>query len=152
MTALTRQYFTAASTILFNINPEALWVHIAHSRGGGIATRAVEGMSAHQLGMMKKNFLYLGIAPSVPMSNNHALQAVNIYSDQDLVTGWMGKKFMHNPSYIIEFVTCQLPKHKWIPSSLRIDHALLGPTYQKSSERNLNGIYINRGYQYELQR
>ncbi|MCX6987961.1 MAG: hypothetical protein NTZ52_00390 [Chlamydiae bacterium] len=152
MTALTRQYFTAASTILFNINPEALWVHIAHSRGGGIATRAVEGMSAHQLGMMKKNFLYLGIAPSVPMSNNHALQAVNIYSDQDLVTGWMGKKFMHNPSYIIEFVTCQLPKHKWIPSSLRIDHALLGPTYQKNSAFHLGEIHRTLGQQNETHR
>lgn len=152
MTALTRQYFTAASTTLFNINPEAVWIHIAHSRGGGIATRAVEGMSEEQLGMMKKNFLYLGIAPSVPMSRNHALNAVNIYSTHDPITGWMGKKFAQDPNYIIEFVTCQLPKHKWLPSSLRIDHSLMGPTYRQQSQTKLRNIHKTIGTQNAIPR
>ncbi|MCX6991324.1 MAG: hypothetical protein NTX49_09745 [Chlamydiae bacterium] len=131
MVALTRQYFTAISTSLCKVNPELLWMHIAHSRGGGIAARAAEGMTAEQKKLMQKNLIYLGVAPTVPMAKSCALMTDNVYSDKDTITGKFGKKFINNSEYNITFIECETTWMKRLSNPLFSDHAYLGKTYSK---------------------
>lgn len=49
------------------INPKLLWSHIAHSRAGGLAFRAIQGMNEDQRVLMKKHLVYFGVAGSKPM-------------------------------------------------------------------------------------
>lgn len=141
MSALTRQYFTAMSTSLCKINPEAFWLHIAHSRGGGIATRAIEGMSAEQKEQMRKNFLYLGVASSIPMPKQFCAQSLNIYSEFDRITGRFGRKLIEHPDYNIEIIKCITPLQDRILTPLFADHAFLGETYQQRTQWSIDAFH-----------
>ena len=148
MVALTRQYFTAISTSLCKVNPELLWIHIAHSRGGGIAARAAEGMTSEQKEVMQKNLIYLGVAPSVPMNKNCALITDNVYSNKDTITGKFGKKFLNNPEYNITFIECETTWMKRLSNPLFSDHNFLDATYsnytyETNSEYNDNIGFFN---------
>jgi RHS repeat-associated protein len=142
MTALTRQYFTAVTTSLYKINPDAMWMHVAHSRAGGIAARAIEGMSEEQLTLMQKNFIYLGIGPTVPMKKDFCLASNNIYSTKDRITGIFGKMFKNDPSYNIQFLMCQTPLKDRISQLLLSDHSFMGKTYSnRESIEHLMGRF-----------
>lgn len=146
MVALTRQYFTAISTSLCKVNPELLWMHIAHSRGGGIATRAAEGMTSEQRETMKNNFIYLGIGPSVPMPESYALFSENVFSKGDTVTGKFGKKLKDSPDYNINFINCKTNWIKRLSSPLFADHSFSGKTYTKHLRKTTADLNENIGF------
>ncbi|MBM3207197.1 MAG: RHS repeat-associated core domain-containing protein, partial [Chlamydiae bacterium] len=138
MTALTRQYFAAISSTLFNINPEACWLHIAHSRGGGIAARALEGMTNEQIQLMKQNFHYLGLGASVPVSTNYACSAVNCYSEHDNLTKTFGLKYLSHPDYNIEIVPSLIIFKQF---AMKLDHSITGETYQNQAKSMINKFH-----------
>ncbi len=140
MTALTRQYFQAISTSLFKINPELLWLHIAHSRGGGIATRAVEGMSAEQQQILKQNFIFLGIGPSLIMPKKYTYEAKNIVSSKDLISKMVSLKFLYPSDELIKTVESSLPYKMPFMKTFTIDHAFMGTTYQMSLSEELQNF------------
>jgi hypothetical protein len=152
MTALTRQYFTAMSTQLCKINPEAFWLHIAHSRAGGIATRAIEGMSDEQKENMANNFLYLGVAPSIAMPKHLCARSLNIYSEYDRITGRFGKKVINHPDYNLEIIKCITPMQDRLFSPLFADHAFLGDTYSVDILDKLSGLNKEFGIYHEKTR
>jgi len=130
MTALTRQYFAAMSSTLFKINPEAAWIHIAHSRAGGIAARALEGMSSEQMQIMKENFHYLGLGPSLPVAASYTSSSINCYSEYDNLTISMGIRYLRDPDYNIQIVPSLVNFKQFAP---RFDHSISGETYKNQA-------------------
>jgi len=151
----TRQAFLAICESLNKVNPEALWLHIGHSRGGGIGYRAADGMTPEEQELMRNTVIWLGVAPSHPMANELVFSNYNFYSKHDGVTGLLGlstkldaqlasvvcfdwnlkgygpwtRKLggFKNYSYNIEFVpSCT----SWKDRTMGLfDHAFLGDTY-----------------------
>lgn len=147
-----RQFMTACAEQIHKLNPStlsnigSLWLHIAHSEGGAIGRRAIEGMTPEQKSLIQQHLISLGIGPAMPTPKNYAFEAVNIYSTQDFVTGGFGaphipaaivagvvgcesaKSFWGNKDCDIRFVSC---RSTWGERSFYIaDHAFLGGTYQ----------------------
>ena len=137
MTALTRQYLVALSSSLYKVNPESFWLHIAHSRGGGIATRALEGLTLEQQEMIRSNLIYYGIGASIPMPENLAKSSKNIYSEQDFITSRFGKKFLRDKNYQIHFTECLTPIKDRLLYPFLSDHSFFGETYMKAVSREI---------------
>ena len=64
-----------------------------------------------------------------PISTENAVDAINIYSSQDLVTLPFAIKYLQDPKYKIKIVPCI---SDWDERSFYIaDHAIDGKTYRK---------------------
>lgn len=85
-------------------------------------------MTQEQKETIKKNMIYLGIGPSIPMAKEHGLIVKNYYSTQDYVTGILNKKFQGDPDYNIQFLECSSTLRE--RSFFIADHAFNGSTYR----------------------
>jgi RHS repeat-associated protein len=124
----TRQYMVAISETLHKINPDLLWLHIAHSESGVIGKNAIKGMTEEQKGLLRNQLYFLGVAPAKPVPLEYGRGVTNIYSKQDFITGWFALKYKNDPKYDIRFVSCRSTFSE--RTAYFADHAFLGGTYQ----------------------
>lgn len=141
----TRQVLIAIGEKIHKINPMMGWLHIAHSRGGGVYKRAYEGMTPDQQKNIIQSHLYVvAFAPSQPIPKDYGRQVINLYSREDYVTGRATKQFLSNPNFNIQFLPCQ---SKWYEKNLFIaDHGFMRKTYQNALEKNLDILKFYPGF------
>lgn len=145
---LTRQLMTAVADVLYNVNPDGLWLHICHSEAGVILKNGLEGMTEHQRKNMQRSFLCAALGPAAAISSENVLKAVNYYSDKDNVTKRSAGVYQKDPNYDIQILKCMTPSkdlEPWIG-----DHAFLNDTYQRGLKisvdqaRGAYGLYDAR--------
>jgi RHS repeat-associated protein len=124
----TRQYMVAISETLHKLNPDLLWLHIAHSEGGVVGRNAIKGMTEDQKGLLKNQLYFLGLGPAKPIPLECGRGVMNIYSKQDFITGWFALKYKNDPKYDVRFVPCRSTFSE--RTAYFADHAFLGGTYQ----------------------
>ena len=140
----TRQMMVAISETLKKINPDLLWLHVAHSEGGLIGNNAIEGMTEDQRGLIQQQLYYLGIGPAKPAPLDYGYRVTNIYSKQDFITGWFALKYANDPKYDVQFVPC---KSAWSDrTGYFADHGYLGGTYQQSQDLYLGRLRKKEGF------
>lgn len=134
----TRQMMTACLDVLSNVRPEGLWVHVMHSEAGVIGKNVIERMTDNQRQKLKKHMACLGIAPAAPLSKQHALDALNYYSEKDKVTKRFGERYLKDPNYDIQIVKCLTSSNEL--DSIAGDHGYFNLTNQNSIEDGLKKI------------
>jgi hypothetical protein len=138
----TRNFLSAIAKAAMSINSDVLWLDLRHSEAGLIYCRAFEGMPKTVQEFLQTNLLSVALGPAEPISNDMAKEPVNIYSDKDYVTKWMGTKFIDDPAYNIKVIACISPRgerHLYIA-----DHARAGKTYDTALDdqiKNLQELY-----------
>ena len=134
----TRQYMVAISETLHKINPDLLWLHIAHSEGGVIGRNAIQGMTEGQKNLLKNQLYFLGVGPSKPIPLEYGRGVTNIYSKQDFITGWFALKYKNDPKYDVKFIPCRSKLSE--RTAYFADHAFLGETYQGVQLNYIGGL------------
>lgn len=149
-TAITRQSLLAVAETIRKINPNALFLQIAHSEAGAINDTAIKGMNKDERDLIYDSMLWMGAAPALPLAKEYARESDNFYSKQDGVTQLFGL-FHHkhpvalstcglsglllpfeNKDYNIEFLPCT---SKWSErSGYTFDHAYMGNTLKNKRE------------------
>jgi hypothetical protein len=123
-----QQFLSVSAGLLHKINPEALWLYIAHSENGVISKRAIEGLSAGDKRLLQKAFYMYAVGPADPLSRDMGQSVVNVYSNKDCLTKRFAKPYLHDDNFDIQFVRCKTPRSErslWIA-----DHGFMAPTYQ----------------------
>jgi RHS repeat-associated protein len=136
--ALSRQFYSAVGTSISKVNPNLLWLHMAHSEAGIILERAQEGMTQEQKDILKRQLYTLTYGAVHPISNDVTYRAINTYSKKDKATLRYAKDFIGLTSYDIREVECLSSRSEW--SVWWADHAFLGKTYQDALENNIEKI------------
>jgi RHS repeat-associated protein len=140
----TRQYMVAISETLHKINPDLLWLHIAHSEGGVVGRNAIQGMTEDQKNLLKNQLYILGLGPAMPIPLQFGRGVTNIYSEQDFITGWFALKYKNDPNYEIKFVPC---RSKFSERTVYFaDHPFLGGTYQGEREKYIGRLRKSEGF------
>ena len=104
----TRQFLVAVSDILYKINPNLLFLHMAHSEGGVIGRNAIQGMTEAQQDRLRHQLYIYAIGSAKPIPDEFAYRVTNVYSKQDFVTGPFAFKYRNvDPRYNMKI--CQLP-------------------------------------------
>ena len=135
--SLSRQFFAAASTLLYNVNPKALWLHLAHSEGSVIFQRSIEGMTEEQRETIQKNIYCLTFGPVHPISDLDTYDAKNIYAEEDWIAqGYARKSYKNGDEYDIRIRKSTTPLKDW--SMYLADHAFLGKSYQDSLKEKIS--------------
>ena len=155
MISLTRQVMVALSESLYKVNPEALWFHLPHSEGGAISTYAIEGMTDEQKRELKKQMIWFGLAPAYPIDDRLVLSSLNVYSERDPVTGWIGTLCKNYPERFgkdamngKEFNIKILPRSSSFfrnPSALS-EHSYHGATLQNELNKEIKGLRRDYGF------
>ena len=141
--SLTRQFLVGISERIYKINPQLLWLHIAHSEGGLLGNRAIQGMTPDQQSLLKKQLYIYAFGPVEPIPRNYGLDVKNFYSTKDYLTHKEG--YEANPKdYNVHF----LPSiSKWHEKNLfYVDHMFKGATYQKGLQINMYDLSISPGF------
>ena len=103
-TVLLRQFLVATARGLDNINPKAKWLHESHSEGGLQTAKSIQKMTPDEQALMHNHMISLSFAPARPISKKYTVDAINVYSNRDLITGPLAKPFLNDPNYDIRFV------------------------------------------------
>jgi len=140
----TRQFMVAISETLHKINPELLWLHIAHSEGGAISNNAIKGMTEEQKDHLRQQLYFLGVAPAQPTPLEYGRGVSNIYSKQDFITGWFALKYRNDPKYDVSFVPCRSTLSE--RTAYFADHAFLGGTYKRVQKDEIRDLRIKHGF------
>ncbi len=140
----TRQFMVAIASTLDKINPNLLWLHIAHSEGGLIEYRAIEGMTPEEQQLMKKHLYSFAAAPAHPIPIDFANYAVNVYSSQDDATRRHGMPFLDNPNYDIQILQCITNKKDW--TFWVRDHGFMKATLQKAVSDQIDDLRTKVGF------
>lgn len=145
-----RQFLMAMLNVIYNINPDMLWLHIAHSRGGATTYSILNGMPDDQQALARAKMLCLGLGPAKPLPIRFGKDAQNVYSEEDYIRKWFAIIPFLSPNYNIRFVQ---PQSGWGNlTAWFADHARLGGTYKGvqddyfSKARNKNGFYEIKKY------
>jgi len=79
---------------------------------------------------------------------DYGAKCVNVYSQQDHITGWFGKPFRNDPRYDIQFLKCISPAKE---KNLYIaDHRFLGPTYSTAWMKYIQQLKKDVGFHDEM--
>lgn len=165
----TKQFFNTNSNMIEQINQEGRevkWCHLAHSEGGILTDRAIQRMTSQQQQNLKNYFIYVGIAPGLPLDMNCALDSINIYSKRDyIVLGFAHPEWnlvnlvYSNPGLDVaarhlgikkdrqcnlRFVPCISTKEELTGGFA--DHAFLGSTYRKATSDAIRDIERDYGF------
>lgn len=140
----TRQFMAAFIENVAKVNPQTLVYSTAHSEGGLIHRRAIEGMTPDQQSRMKQNLLYLGVGTAGVMPKAAALETLNIYSKSDRVTKLSSRLYRNDPHYNIQILPCQ---SSWSEMTMYFaDHAFMGQTYQEGIRQNIEETRSKHGF------
>jgi RHS repeat-associated protein len=130
-----RQFLMAMLNVIQNINPNMLWLHMAHSRGGATTYSILNGMPDDQKALARSKMLYLGLGPAKPLPIRFGKDVLNVYSEEDLITKWFAIIPFLSPNYNIRFVQSQ---SGWGDLTGGIaDHARLGGTYKGVQKKHI---------------
>lgn len=142
--ANTRQILSALLQGIHKVNPEMLWLHIAHSEGSLITQNAAETMTPEEQTLLQQHFYFLTLGGPAPISKKLAFGGINIYSEKDHVAQWYAKHFFNNPDYDISVIPCISPKGEW--SGGIADHAFMGSTYQTALTNDMRELSTKFGF------
>jgi len=123
----TRQFLATIAEAIHKVNPDALWLYLAHSENGVISKRAVEGLSAEAKALLQRELYMYALGPAEPLPMYIGQSVINTYSEKDGITKWFAKPFIHDKDYDIRFIKCETPRSErilWLA-----DHSYLTPTY-----------------------
>jgi len=108
---------------------------IAHSEGGLITRRAIEGMTEEQQQQMRDNYFVCALGSVKPIPKGYGKRVENVYSRQDFASLPFAIPHMVQSGCEAKFVSCQ---SSWQQKNMGcIDHAALGATYQKALEKTI---------------
>ena len=131
----TRLMMTTFITQLLQTNPQALWIHIAHSEGGMLAKMALQGLRSQHSIHARNRLLALAYGPVAPISSRVARDAINTYSKDDKAALRFAKQYLNDPAYDIRLVDSLVPKSE--QCIVAGDHTFTKATYQKALRDNL---------------
>ena len=132
------------SDSISRVNPNALWLHIAHSEGGVITTRVIEKVGESRQEILRKQLYVFSVGPAEPIPKEYGLKCVSVYSKKDYVTGRYGKPFRNDPSYDIHFLKCT---SSWKEKNFFIaDHKFLGRTYRDAWGEYIQDLHDKIGF------
>jgi hypothetical protein len=133
-----RALFRALMNILLQVNPELLWLHIAHSEGGAITNRALEELTKEEKKYMKKHLITAAYGPVIPIHEDLAHVTYNTYSKDDYAAKRYGEAYKKIKGYNVDFVDrITLVDKLAIPAG---DHAFQGATYQDALKSNIEKV------------
>lgn len=140
----TRQLMNAFNSALSKMESEALIGYCCHSEAGLIVRNSIEGMTDAQRRGMRNRLVTRALGPASPLSKEHALDAVNYYSEKDRVTKRFGMRYLDNPSYDIRIVEClTLPEDREFIAG---DHGFMKETYQDVLYNSLQELRSKYGF------
>jgi RHS repeat-associated protein len=140
----TRQFMVAISETIHKLNPDLLWLHIAHSEGGVISRNAIKGMTDEQKEQLKHKLYLLGVGPAKPIPLEFGRGVTNVYSKQDFITGGFALKYRNDPKYDVRFVPCRSSFSE--RTAYFADHAYLGGTYQQEQSDYIRELRKTWGF------
>ncbi|MEI6241846.1 MAG: RHS repeat-associated core domain-containing protein [Chlamydiota bacterium] len=140
----TRQVMVSIAQHIEKINPLTLWLHIAHSEGGLIALRSIEGMTDDQKVLIQKHMYLFAIAPALPVPMNYAFRVRNVYSEDDRVTKKYAEPYINNSNYDINVIPCSTSWHKH--GVFTGDHSFLGKTYRGAYHQQIQDLREKYGF------
>jgi hypothetical protein len=123
----TRQFFSAIISGISKVNSQVLWKHIAHSEGGLVGRRSIEGMTPEEKALLRQHLIYLGLGPAMAMPKSYALSTRDVYSVEDKVTKRYSAHLVNDKNYNVVFVPCTSASNELF---LGADHGILGTTYK----------------------
>jgi RHS repeat-associated protein len=129
---------------LGNIQSKSYWLHVPHSEAGLLFNLGHTTLTEAQKNLLQNQLIVFAIAPAEPISWKHCLEATNIYSKKDFVTGPLVKKYINNPDYNISFIPCESPRREF--SAYLADHAFLGTTYTNARNEYIKDLRRNYGF------
>ncbi len=139
----TSQMFGAIVETINKINPELIWLHVAHSEGGLIAERAIENMTYEQQNLLKQHLYLLTLGSARPVPHDNAFRAINIYSKTDYLARWISGDPSQDPNSHIQTIPSA---SKWWQPSHYFDHAFHGKTYQGALNAQITDIRQQWGF------
>jgi len=125
----TRQFMATISEALHKVNPDVLWLYLAHSENGVISKRAIEGLSTEHKNLLQKELHMYAAGPADPLPKELGQSVINVYSTKDYITKWFAKPYLEDRNYDIRFLNCESPRSERILGGP--DHGFLAPTYNK---------------------
>ena len=139
----TRQIFISISESLHNINPDAKWLHFAHSRAGIVGFDAILDMESEVKERLKRQLIWCGVGPASCMDQEWVLSATDAYSKEDFITRRYAPN-RRNPEYNVRILPCL---SRWSKRTFYLaDHAFLGTTYQKFIKEQFREIREKYGF------
>ena len=165
----TRQFLHVLGDSVLKVNENLSALLIPHSRGAAILNAALEGMDSGKREAFRENLLIIGIAPAIPLAREYAKEAINLYSETDIITGTMGRFYDAieedgKKKYDIRFlptlkkvnlkIPFGYPDHVDLYStpaclsfSLKMpEHGMMARTYQKAVEKNIRNFKNKYGF------
>ena len=139
-----KQFFMVLADSISRVNPNALWLHIAHSEGGVITNRAIERVGERRQEILQKQLYVFSVGPAEPIPMDYGAKCISVYSEKDYVTGFFGKPFRNDPRYDIQFLKCISPSNE--KNFYIADHRFLGPTYAKAWSSYIKYLQETNGF------
>lgn len=149
----TRQFMSIVSSKLYQINPNALWLYMPHSRNGAISKRAIEGLPSQQKELLCKNLHLFALGPMecIP-KHGYAASAINVFSSCDGITanllpfslGIPTKLLPYYQDHDIRIVKSLTPIHE--RDGYYSDHSFLGKTYTHARQKNIYDLKKSYGF------
>ena len=133
----TRKFMIETLESLHKRNPNLYWHIIAHSEGGLIVKRALEGMSRDERSLARAHLLItaLGSAEAIPNKLAHTVK--NIYSSKDWLT--IDRGHQHDSAYSIDIVDCISGRDERLFAG-HLDHGIVAPTYSSALKNQVAWI------------
>jgi endo-1,4-beta-D-glucanase Y len=103
--------------------------------------------------------LWYGLAPASPIDDRLVLWSLNVYSENDSVTGWIGQSCKNlSERFGKEVLNGKEYNIKILPSSSGfinrnfsfIEHSFHGPTLQKELNKGIDGLRDKYGFYKEV--
>ncbi len=144
-------FFKSLIKLIHSINPNLIWIHVMHSEGGAIGSRALGAMSGSEIHFFRRSLITIAYGPLLPIPREYALRTFNSYSSKDRTTGLFGLYFENQPDYDIVFKSVKTPIWKNALETTGMtgtvianlppgDHDFRGKTYQALLEDNVKDI------------
>jgi hypothetical protein len=140
----TRQFLTSIAEAVHKVNPDALWLYLAHSENGVISKRAIEGLSEASKENLQKHLFMFALGPAEPLPKKMGQSVINVYSNKDYITKHFSTPFIEDNNYDIRFVECKSPILE--RTLLMADHGFLAPTYQNAWSGHIDKLQNEHGF------
>ncbi|GEM_PF-3118643 len=143
----TALFFEEFARRLSAQHPSFRWLHIAHSEGGAILTRALQALEPKESALMKKHLITLSYGPLIVTPGDLTLRSKSTYSKGDNTTLRYAEKYRKSgkdqyddQNLRVDFVNSLDPPKSILPPG---DHGFEGRTYQDSLAKNLKTLAGN---------
>lgn len=129
------QNFLGATFEYFSrLHPRFLILMLAHSEGGLLLDRAIEGLGEWGKEMAKKHLIIRTFGSIHALTNDRGKDVLNVYSDNDRAAFSFVKEKFHLPNHPFHFY----PAFGMHGNN---DHSFLGPTYQHAVAEQIDLVF-----------